>query len=113
MKIRNFVVTALASAILVTMSGFSFAEGPGGPMQQNAPIHQGKMVDKHPGQYQQNNRYDRHDNRWGHRVRYIRVHWGDTLSKIAYRYHTSVWNLKRLNHLHGNTIYVGQRLRIS
>ena len=47
-----------------------------------------------------------------YRTRYIRVKRGDTLSRIAYRYRTSVAKLKRLNHIRGNMIYVGQWLRV-
>lgn len=42
-----------------------------------------------------------------------RVRWGDTLSRIAARYHTSVWYLVRLNGLpNANRIYSGQVLRV-
>lgn len=37
---------------------------------------------------------------------------GDTLSKIAARYHLSVAELKKLNKLNSDTIYTGQKLRI-
>lgn len=43
---------------------------------------------------------------------FIRVHRGDTLYSLSQRYHTSIGHLKRLNHMRGNTIYVGQRLRV-
>ena len=40
-----------------------------------------------------------------------RVEYGDTLSKIAWRYHTSVWYLRELNHLpNPNCIYENQLL---
>jgi LysM repeat protein len=44
----------------------------------------------------------------------ITVHWGDTLSGIAARHHTSVAELVALNHLagSGDVIYAGQRLRL-
>ncbi len=37
---------------------------------------------------------------------------GDTLSRIAKRYHVSVAKLKRLNHLKSNTLFAGQKLRL-
>lgn len=42
-----------------------------------------------------------------------KVQSGDTLEKIAKRYHTSIEALKRSNGLTSNTIIVGQTLRIS
>ncbi len=44
-------------------------------------------------------------------VEYV-VRSGDSLSAIAVRYDTSIARLKRANNLHGNTIRVGQKLRI-
>ncbi len=41
-----------------------------------------------------------------------RVRKGDSLSKIAKKFKTTIKELKRLNHLKGNTIYVGQRLLV-
>lgn len=41
-----------------------------------------------------------------------RVVRGDSLSKIAYRYGTSVSQLKRLNNLNRDTVMLGQRLKI-
>ncbi|SMO72925.1 Murein DD-endopeptidase MepM and murein hydrolase activator NlpD, contain LysM domain [Balnearium lithotrophicum] len=41
-----------------------------------------------------------------------RVKRGDTLGKIAKRYRVSVSEIKRINGIRGNTIYVGQKLRI-
>ncbi len=43
---------------------------------------------------------------------YYTVKKGDTLSEIASRFGISVKELKRLNHLRSDKIYVGQRLRI-
>jgi LysM repeat protein len=41
------------------------------------------------------------------------VHRGDTLSSIAYRFHTSVWAIAKANHIRNiNYIYAGQRLFI-
>ncbi len=37
---------------------------------------------------------------------------GDSLSKIAYRYRTTIKAIKRANRLKGNTIFVGQRLKV-
>lgn len=43
----------------------------------------------------------------------IRIGWGDTLSGIARRHHTTVAKLIALNHLPGNgTIYAGELLRL-
>lgn len=75
------------------------------PMQQH--MH-GKMEQRHDRDHYGQDRHDR----WDHHARFVRVHRGDTLSRIANRYHTTVYRLKRLNHLHGNTIYVGQGLRV-
>lgn len=41
-----------------------------------------------------------------------RVHKGDTLWSIAHHYHVSVSDLKRWNHLHGNTLHPGQTLQV-
>ncbi len=41
-----------------------------------------------------------------------RVKRGDSLSKIAKRFKTTVRELRRLNHLRRNTIYVGQKLLV-
>ena len=41
-----------------------------------------------------------------------KVRKGETLSSVASRYHTTVSNIKRWNGLRGNTIKVGQRLKI-
>ena len=41
-----------------------------------------------------------------------KVRKGETLSSVASRYHTTVSNIKRWNSLRGNTIKVGQRLKI-
>jgi membrane-bound lytic murein transglycosylase D len=38
---------------------------------------------------------------------------GDTLSGIAHNYHVHIAQLKRWNHLHGNTIRAGQKLAVS
>ena len=35
---------------------------------------------------------------------------GESLGTIAHKYGTSVTELKKLNHLHGNTIHPGQKL---
>jgi LysM repeat protein len=42
----------------------------------------------------------------------LRVHPGDTLSGLARAHHTTVAALKRANHLTGDTIYVGELLRV-
>lgn len=44
---------------------------------------------------------------------YHHVRWGESLSTIARHYRTTVYKLRRLNHISGNTIRVGQRLGIS
>ena len=38
---------------------------------------------------------------------------GDTLARIAKRYHVRVAQLQRWNHLHGDAIKVGQKLAVS
>ncbi len=44
---------------------------------------------------------------------YYRVQWGDTLHSIAWRYHTTYWELARANGLQNpNYIYAGMNLRI-
>ncbi len=43
---------------------------------------------------------------------YYRVRKGDNLGKIAIKYHTSVSKIKKLNHLRGDFIREGQRLRV-
>ena len=45
-------------------------------------------------------------------ARHHRVHKGDTLWSIAHRYHVSVQDLRRWNHLHGNNLRPGQQLRV-
>lgn len=54
--------------------------------------------------------YERHHP--GARPQVYVVRRGDTLSEIAQRYRTSVDALKQVNKLHGNTVRVGQKLRI-
>lgn len=44
---------------------------------------------------------------------YYRVRRGDTLSVIASRFHVSIRELRRWNHLRGSTIVVGQTLKLS
>lgn len=44
---------------------------------------------------------------------WYRVHWGDTLSAIGWRYGVSPWAIAAANHLRNpNCIYAGQRLWI-
>ncbi|WMP17903.1 LysM peptidoglycan-binding domain-containing protein [Thiothrix lacustris] len=106
MKPRHFIVTALTTAMLLTMGGATFAKGsdpvqqkPMQSAQQQMPVKQSpqqKPIQQHQQQ----------------KARFIRVHRGDTLSGIAHKYRTRVSTLKRLNHLRGDTIFAGQRLRI-
>jgi nucleoid-associated protein YgaU len=113
MKIRHFIVAAVASAMVVAMSGAAFAKDPD-PIQQNPMQGQQQQVPVKPApppgmhQGQQGQQQQQHP----HKVRFIRVHRGDTLSGIAHRFHMRVATLKRLNHLRSNTIFVGQRLRV-
>jgi len=44
---------------------------------------------------------------------YYRVRSGDSLSRIARRYGTTVSRLKQLNNLRGDRVYIGQKLRVS
>jgi membrane-bound lytic murein transglycosylase D len=49
----------------------------------------------------------------GHKpTKHHRVRKGETLWSIAHRYHVSIEDLKRWNGLHGNTLRVGEELRI-
>jgi len=43
---------------------------------------------------------------------YYKVKSGDTLSKIAKKYHTSVKQIKSWNNLKGDMISIGQRLKV-
>ncbi|MEN9423871.1 MAG: hypothetical protein RL122_1254 [Pseudomonadota bacterium] len=113
MKIRHFIVAALASTMMVAVSSAVFAEG-ANPVQQK-PMQQQQQQQQVPvkpppkpqGQQQQGQQQQHPQ-----KARFIRVHRGDTLSGIAHKYRTRVATLKRLNHLRGDTIFVGQRLRI-
>lgn len=102
MNMRNIFAATLVSAIMITMGSVAFAKDPG-PMQQQPPKMQQQVPGK-PGHVQAPPKKQK--------VRFIRVHRGDTLGKIAHKYHTSVTRLKRLNHLRGDRIFVGQRLRV-
>lgn len=46
------------------------------------------------------------------RNKHVTIKNGDTLSEIAERNHTTVKKLKRLNHLNGNTIRKGKKIRV-
>lgn len=126
MKMRNFLVSTITSALVVAMASMALAEGPG-PVQQQPPMQQQMPVGKPPPppqgqQQQQPPQMQQHPGQQKPpakpvkpgkpKVVFIRVHRGDTLGKIAYRHHTSVARLKRLNHLRGDKILVGQRLRV-
>lgn len=104
MKLRNTVAATLVSVAILGMSGAAFAKGPDQIMQQHPPKMEQKASNKagHKQVAPQK-----------HKVRFIRVKSGDSLSKIAVKYRTSVSHLKRLNHLRSDKIYAGQRLRIS
>ena len=115
MKIRHFIVAALASTMMVAVSSAVFAEG-ANPVQQK-PMQQQQQVPVKPppkpqGQQQQGQQQQGQQQQHPQKARFIRVHRGDTLSGIAHKYRTRVATLKRLNHLRGDTIFVGQRLRI-
>ncbi len=43
---------------------------------------------------------------------YYRVKRGDTLGKIAKKFHVSVSEIKRINRIRGDKIYIGQKLKI-
>ena len=43
---------------------------------------------------------------------YYKVKRGDSLYKIARKFHTSIKSIKKLNHLHSNIIHPGQRLLV-
>ena len=49
----------------------------------------------------------------GNACSWYRVSWGDTLTRIAIRYHTTIWTLARVNNIWNvNLIFVGQELCI-
>ena len=100
MNLRKFFSAAVVSMMMVAMSSSAFAKGPD-PMQQQQQVPPKMEQHKQAPPVKQ------------HKARFIRVHRGDTLSRIAHRYHTSVAHLKKLNHLRGSRILVGQRLRVS
>lgn len=104
MKLHNTFAATLITALALTASGGAFAKGP--EQVQQSPVqmeqHQPPMKQEHKKAAPKKQK-----------VHFVRVHSGDTLGKITKKYRTSVTHLKRLNHLRGDTIYVGQRLRIS
>ncbi len=110
MKIRHFIVAALASTMMVAVSSAVFAEG-ANPVQQK-PMQQQQQVPVKPPPMPQGQQQQGQQQQHPQKARFIRVHRGDTLSGIAHKYRTRVATLKRLNHLRGDTIFVGQRLRI-
>lgn len=101
MNFRKLTLSAIIPLAIISVSTPALAKG-----FEHGQQHQ-QMQQYAPSKYKQQQRGDRRSN-----SRYIRVHRGDTLSRIAYRYRTTVYRLKRLNHLRGDTIYVGQRLRV-
>lgn len=103
MKFRNIFIATLISAAMTGASGVAYAKGPDQQQQQ----HQVQQHQQAPGKPGMKKAPPKKSS-----VKYIRVHWGDTLSGIAHRYHTTVWRLKRLNHLRSDRIYAGQRLRV-
>lgn len=126
MKVSRFFANTVASAIVIAMASMAVAEG---PVQQQSPQQQQQMPGNPvqlppPGQQQQSPHQGQQQKpppKPGQvkpgkpgkpKVLYIRVHRGDSLSKIAYRYRTTVARLKRLNHLKGDKILIGQRLRV-
>jgi hypothetical protein len=49
----------------------------------------------------------------GNACSWYRVHWGDTLTGIAWRYRSNIWTLARVNYIRNvNLIFVGQELCI-
>src|SRR2546421_1843143 len=49
----------------------------------------------------------------GNACSWYRVHWGDTLTGIAWRYRSTVWTIARVNYIRNvNLIFVGQNLCI-
>lgn len=131
MKIRQLVLTSVISFAVMGAGATAFAGDPE-PMQQQQQMQQTppppppqqqqmpppqmqhqQMQQASPAQHHKHDRFEqRRDRDDRHHVRFVRVHRGDTLNRIARKYHTSVYRLKRLNHLRGDTIYVGQRLRV-
>lgn len=122
MKIRNFIVVAMGAVFVVAaMGNAAFAKGPD-PMQQQQQMQQQVPVKMAPpppgmpmpgmGMPSAQHNPDQHHQQSHQKVRYIRVHRGDTLTRIAVKFHMRVIQLKRLNHLRGDRIFVGQRLRV-
>lgn len=67
----------------------------------------------HAAETSHHTRSSRRTTRHAVRVRVYRVRRGDTLSGIAARYGVSMEQLRRWNHLRGNSVRTGQRLRIN
>ncbi|MEB4589600.1 LysM peptidoglycan-binding domain-containing protein [Candidatus Thiothrix sp. Deng01] len=112
MKLHNTFAATLITALALTVSGGAFAKGP--EQAQQGPAQMGQQSPVQMEQHQPPMKQEpKHAAPKKQKVHFIRVHSGDTLGKIAKKYHTSVTRLKRLNHLRNDTIYVGQRLRIS
>jgi LysM repeat protein len=131
MNMRHLLVTTLVSVMVTALAGMAVAEGPN-PVQQHPPVQQQMPGQQAPvpmppppqGQQQQQPPQGQQQHPGQQKppakpakpgkpkVVYIRVHRGDTLGKIAYRHRTTVARLKRLNHLRGDKIMVGQRLRV-
>lgn len=102
MNFHKIFSAVLISAGLVMMSGAAFAKGPD-QVQQHPPKMEQQAPVK-PGYKQAAPKKQK--------THFIRIKRGDTLGKIAHKYHTSVAHLKRLNHLRSDKIFAGQRLRV-
>ena len=142
MKVRHMIAGLIALTITVA-SGASFADGRSytyidQPItniphhgQPRANVSIGVISSDDLGarpamrvEHRNQSRYynDRFETRWGkdwkkkHNYKVIVVKPGDSLSKIAARYHTSVSKLMRLNKMNAyeaNHIEIGQLLRIA
>ncbi|WMP18765.1 LysM peptidoglycan-binding domain-containing protein [Thiothrix lacustris] len=107
MKIRNIIVTTLASVMMIAMTGSAFAKEPA-PVQQKAV----QSTTQHTPAKVVHKAVQQKAHKSASKAKTIRVRKGDTLSHIAHAHHISVARLKRLNHLKSDKIMIGQVLRI-
>lgn len=109
MKMPNTILAAATAITLTVMTSAAFAGNPApAPMQQKAAQTTQHMSPKQTPV--KHTPVKMHHQAKGH---FIHVKHGDTLSRIAHQHHMKLSHLKKLNHLKGNKITVGQRLYIS
>ncbi len=111
MKFHSVLITTIISAAMMGAGSATYAKGP--EQQEPPPPMQQQQQKPPPMQQQAPAKPDaKKPPAQKPKAQYIRVHRGDTLSRIARKHHTTVRQLKRLNRLRGDVIYVGQRLRV-